>query len=295
MHFPPSELILNPDGSIYHLNLHEEQVAETIITVGDPDRVAVVSQMFDEVEVKVQKREFVTHTGRIGKKRLTVISTGIGTDNIDIVINELDAIKNIDLEKRELKNEFQALNFIRLGTSGALQKDIPVDTTLISTGAIGIDGLMDFYRYTNNGFEFEFLSSLKAHLNDNGIDINLYYFESNKDLQDQLISIDGSVTGNTITCPGFYGPQGRSLRIKLAYEQLNDTWRTFTFKGKRLDNFEMESSSIFGLSKILGHKAIAVNSIIANRETQQFSSNPKETVKKMVSDVLETIVSSEYF
>lgn len=294
MQLASSELVLNADGSIYHLNLHPEQIADTILTVGDPDRVALVSKHFDRITERVQKREFYTHTGELNGKRITVISTGIGTDNVDIVLNELDALVNIDLKTRMIKEEHKTLKFIRLGTCGAMQNDIPVDATLISQGAVGVDMLLNFYRHKNSNSEAKFLSALQAHLGES-IPIPLYYFDSTKALQEQFRSISGALYGTTVTCPGFYGPQGRVLRLPLAFSQLNDRLMDFRFEDRRLDNFEMESSSIFGLSSLLGHECLAINTILANRPQNEFSLDPKSSVKKMISNVLEIISDSDYF
>lgn len=295
MQIPPSELILNADGSIYHLNLHPEQIADTVFTVGDPDRVEMVSQHFDRITDKVQKREFFTHTGELNGKRITVISTGIGTDNVDIVLNEIDALVNIDFEKRQIKEKHRKLKFIRLGTSGAMQPDIPVDSTLISQGAVGIDTLLSFYDFKNTDKESAFLTALQSHLNSLGSRLSLYYFDSTQALQDQFRSLPGVFYGTTVTCPGFYGPQGRILRLPLAIKDLNEQLMKFRFEGRRLDNFEMESSSIFGLSSMLGHDSLAINTILANRPGNLFSKDPKSSVKKMISKVMEIISDSSYF
>lgn len=295
MHLTSSELVLNQDGSIYHLNLHPDQIADTIFTVGDPDRVEMVSAFFDRITDRVHKREFCTHTGELNGKRLTVISTGIGTDNIDIVFNELDALANIDLEKREIKETKRRLKFIRLGTSGAMQEDIETDSFLISQGAIGIDALLHFYDYKNTAEDVAFLKALEAHLGDFATKIPIYYFSSSRNLQKIFESDKDFRFGTTVTCPGFYGPQGRKLRLNLEMPDLNDKFNSFEFEGKRLSNFEMESSAIFGLSSILGHDALAVNTILANRRTGAFSPNPKASVKKMISKVLEIISGSAEF
>lgn len=287
-YFPPSELILNPDGSVYHLNLLPEQIANTIITVGDPDRVTAISNHFDTIECKVQKREFVTHTGVFKGKRLSVISTGIGTDNIDIVLNELDALVNIDLKNRVEKSELTSLNIIRIGTSGAMQQDIPVDQYLVSQFGIGLDGLMHYYDFKNNADEhMTFLHFMENVSKKTNFPIRPYIASAGANLIKTLAS--DFQKGITITCSGFYAPQGRILRGNLAINDLLKNLSEFSYHNLRCTNFEMETAGIYGLANLLGHQAISFNAILANRITNEFSKNPKETVEKLIETVLERI------
>ncbi|MEM1122048.1 MAG: nucleoside phosphorylase [Bacteroidota bacterium] len=295
-----SELILNPDGSIYHLNLHPEQVAPTVITVGDPDRVAAVSKYFDKIDHQVQKREFVTHTGWIGKKRLTVISTGIGTGNIDIVFNELDALFNVDLASKTPKKTSSQLQFIRIGTSGCLKKNIPLDTFLVSEFAVGMDNLLTYYEYLPTIAEQNLQNRLQHFLKTTDEEtLNIpYVCASNEALVNKLGR--GFQKGITLTCPGFYGPQGRQLRARIKASKFLDYFvhfnqHNFQFQQKKntfdwkITNFEMETAAIYGLANILGHQAISFNALLANRETGAFSKNPKETVDRLIVKVVELI------
>jgi len=287
-HFPPSELILNPDGSIYHLNLLPEQIADTVITVGDPDRVHEISKYFDTIEHKVQKREFVTHTGTFRGKRLSVISTGIGTDNIDIVLNELDALVNIDLKNRVEKTTLTSLNIIRIGTSGAMQQDIPVDQFLISQFGIGLDGLMHYYDTQNNAEEhMTFLHFMEDVSKKTNFPIRPYIASAGENLVEKL-AYDFN-KGITITCPGFYAPQGRILRGNISVNNLLENLSQFSYKDLRCTNFEMETAGIYGLANLLGHQAISFNAILANRITNEFSQKPKETVQSLIELVLERV------
>jgi uridine phosphorylase len=282
----PSELILNNDGSIYHLNLRPEQVAQTIITVGDPERVQQVSRHFDFVEYKIARREFHTHTGQLRGKRITVISTGIGTDNIDIVFNELDALFNVDFETREVKTEQTQLDFIRIGTSGAVQPDIPLDSILISTRAIGFDSLLHWYE--NEQFlalNTDFSNAVKTQLNIPDQFSVPYVVDCDKDLAKKFQTME-ILNGNTITNVGFYGPQSRSIRLKPAIENLKQSITDFDYNGQRLTNLEMETSGIYAMSKLLGHRAVSLNAILANRATGEFSKHPDQTVENLISFVL---------
>ncbi|MGF1586970.1 MAG: nucleoside phosphorylase [Bacteroidales bacterium] len=285
-----TELILNPDGSIYHLNLLPGDIADNIILAGDPDRVGMISSFFDSVEIKKQKREFVTHTGHYRGSRITVVSSGIGTDNIDIVINELDALANIDLGSRKVREKHRTLNFIRVGTSGALQPDIPVDSLVISAKAIGFDGLLNFYEgrdgISDAGFE-------KAFLQSTGWNIQLaspYVVDASEKLFRKL-SKDELIAGVTISTPGFYGPQGRELRLKTADRDLNDKIGRFRYGDYRITNYEMECSAIYGLSKLLGHEAVTVCAIIANRSTLTYSTRHQETMSGLIKTVLDRLVN----
>ncbi len=295
-----SELILNPNGSIYHLNLLPEQVAQTIITVGDPDRVSAVSKHFDRLDCKIQKREFVTHTGWIGKKRLTVISTGIGTGNIDIVFNELDALFNIDLKEKKVKANLTQLDFIRIGTSGCLKGDIPLNTFLVSEFAVGMDNLLTYYQFKRNPPEKHLKQSLKYYLKNKETKINKvpYVFQGNPSLMHQLGN--DMIKGIALTCPGFYGPQGRQLRANnkeanlldhfVGFNQQNFGLTTAQKKYEwQITNFEMETAGIYGMANLLGHRAISFNALLANRATGEFSSQPKKVVDTLIKTVLEKI------
>ena len=284
---PESELILNQDGSIYHLSLHPEQVAGTIITVGDPKRVSMISNYFDRLDTSVRKREFITHTGEIQGKRITVISTGIGPDNIDIAINELDAVVNIDLVNRVPKPDPVSLNFIRMGTSGSLREDIPVDSIVVSAYGIGLDNVMDFYPWRPNAAEEKLQEQAKNLLETEKI--RPYAVQASPLLLEALKRND--TLGITITCPGFYGPQGRSLRLENPNAQkMIRQFPSFAFEGIPLTNIEMETSAIYGLTRLLGHHALSFNAILANRVLQKFSPNPKRAVTKMIETVLERLV-----
>lgn len=281
-----SDLVINPDGSIYHLNLLPEDLADTVITVGDLDRVSEVSKYFDSIEIKKGKREFITHTGYIGKKRITVISTGIGTDNIDIVFNELDALVNIDFESRTIKDKLTSLDIIRVGTSGAIQKDIPMGTILASTFGLGFDSLMQYYTHENTAEERQILTAFQD------------VFSEKKAIQPYLTAADDGllqtigkdmVHGITATAPGFYAPQGRQLRAKNAVPNFITQLNSFAQKQHRISNLEMETAGIYALAKVLGHKALSVNAILASRVNFEFSSNPTEIVEKAIKIVLERV------
>lgn len=287
--FKDSELILNPDGSIYHLKLLPGQIASNIIVVGDQDRVSMISQYFDTIEHKVQNREFVTHTGTYRGKRLTVLSTGIGTDNIDIVVNELDALVNIDLDKRVEKAEQTALNIIRLGTSGALQPDIAVDTLVASRYGLGFDGLLHFYAYDESLFESDMAEAFALHTKW----AKKLPFPYIVEASDQLFAsvAEGLTSGITATANGFYGPQGRELRLPLANRRLNEAIESFRFEGKRVTNFEMETSALYGLGKLLGHHTLTICAIIANRVRKEYSKDYQNTIKMMVEQVLDRLTA----
>lgn len=297
-----SELILNKDGSIYHLNLRPNQVATTIITVGDPDRVVTVSKHFDKIDLKVQKREFITHTGWIGSKRLTVISTGIGTGNIDIVINELDALFNIDFDRKKIRDKITQLEFIRIGTSGCLKKEIPVDSYLVSEYAIGLDNLLSYYYFKRDPFEKNLKQSLKRFLKEKETKINKipYVFYGNESLIETLGK--NYKKGITLTCPGFYGPQGRQLRARNREAKLldyfsafNDEHFSFELNNRKrnwqITNFEMETAGIYGMANLLEHKAISFNALLANRSTGAFSTQPEKVVEKLIVQVLDSITA----
>ncbi|MEI2738050.1 MAG: nucleoside phosphorylase [Chitinophagaceae bacterium] len=243
-----SELIINPRGAVYHLDLRPEEIGSTVITVGDPDRVKEVSKHFDSVEVKRQHREFISHTGYIGKKRLTVLSSGIGPDNIDIVLNELDALTNIDFEKREIKKDLRSLNIVRIGTSGSLQEDIPVDSFVASTHGLGVDNLLNFYRHEQNDQEKELLQSFVTHTQIHGQIGNPYISSGAASLIKHFVK--DFHQGITVTCPGFYGPQGRILRLGISNPNFVNRLTDFRFGQHRITNFEMETSAIYGLRQI---------------------------------------------
>ncbi|GIJ95764.1 phosphorylase [Capnocytophaga stomatis] len=276
-----SELILNSDGSIYHLNLKPEQVATTIILVGDQNRVARISAHFDTIEHQVQKREFCTHTGTYKGKRLTVISTGIGPDNIDIVINELDALFNIDLETRQPKKELTSLNFIRFGTSGSLQADIPVDSFVLSSHGLGMDNMLHSYLDIHQVTEKEIEDAFIKHTNWNENKGRPYIVACGETLKKKLLTSE-VFEGITGTAPGFYGPQGRVLRLAVQDSELNDKLHNFKHNNFRMTNLEMETSAIYGLSKLLGHQAVSLNVIIANRANGTFTKDTKQAVEKLI-------------
>lgn len=280
-----SELIINSRGAVYHLDLRPEELAETVVTVGDPDRVKEVSKYFDNIEVKRQHREFITHTGRIGKKRITVLSSGIGPDNIDIVMNELDALVNIDFESREIHKQLRSINVIRLGTSGSLQEDIPVDSFVASTHGLGLDNLLNFYRMDQNDEEKQLLHSFVTHTQIHGPIGQPYINSGAPSLLKHFV--DGFHHGITVTCPGFYGPQGRILRLGIRNPQLIDRLTDFRFGQHRITNFEMETSAIFGLGKLLGHHCLAVNAIVANRVKREFSKDGQATVDAMIKKFIQ--------
>ena len=281
-----TDLILNQDESAYHLKLLPEEVADTIITVGDPERVEKVSRYFDSIEVIKENREFVTHTGFIGNKRLTVISTGIGTDNIDIVLNELDALVNIDRKTRQAFSKLRKLNFIRIGTSGALQPEIEVDKLLVSEEAIGLDSLMHYYIEKPSDNEKQLLDEFKSNIPDVNI-LNPYVSSASSDLISKLAT--GVPKGITITAPGFYAPQGRRLRARLSNPRLLKQIMKARMSGKKITNLEMETAGIYGLAACLGHRAISFNVILANRATNIFSKNPEAAVEHYIKQLLETI------
>jgi len=282
-----TDLILNTDGSVYHLNLLPEDVADTVITVGDQDRVPEVTKYFDHIEVKKGKREFVTHTGRISNKRITVISTGIGTDNIDIVLNELDALVNIDFETREVKQHLKSLDIIRIGTSGAIQSDIAVDTLLVSTAAFGLDSLMHYYEQQLNGDEQFLLRELEM-----ALPLSYRFKPYIASASEQLLYTlgEGLQKGITISAPGFYSPQGREVRAISKTPQLMDILQQFNVNNNRITNLEMETAGIYGLAGALGHNALSFNVILANRVSQIFSKEPLKVMDNFIKEVLERLI-----
>ena len=276
-----SELVLNDDGSVYHLNLLPEDIAEKIILVGDPDRVAKVSAYFDTVEIRKNKREFYTHTGTLRGERITVMSTGIGTENIDIVMNELDALVNIDLKNKEFKTEHSALQLFRMGTCGSVNPDVEVDNMLVTRNVVGLDGLMHFYQ--DYEFENEFSRNFMDRFPYPKIKPMLYFSDWAEELGN--LYKDAKYHGNTATFPGFYAPQGRQLRLKAVDDQFLETLNELG-----VTNFEMETSAIYALSKMLGHQAITVNNVIANRRRGEFSADHHGSEKKLITWVLDRII-----
>ncbi len=284
MPFKNSELILNPDGSIYHLNLQPQHIANTIIFVGDPDRVNKVTCHFDTIEFETQKREFKTQTGHYKGKRISVISTGIGADNIDIVLNELDALVNINFKTREIKEQLTSLNIIRIGTSGALQPTIPLNSMLLSTHALDLNGMLHAYNtHSIRHLEIEkaFIQQTKWHKEKP----HPIIVKGSRTLESKLENATIH-KGLTATAGGFYGPQGRVLRLAIQDEELNSKIEAFKYKDIEITNLEMETSAIYGLSKLLGHKAVSLNAIIANRALGTFSENPDEVVKNLITYTL---------
>ena len=280
----PSELIINPDGSIYHINLKPEHLAKNIIFVGDQNRVAKVAKHFDTIEFETQKREFKTITGTFKNKRFTVISTGIGPDNIDIVINELDALVNIDLDTRTIKKEHTALNIVRIGTSGSLQNHIPVDSFVLAKYGLGFDGLLHAYD-CEQILEKDMEDAFIKHTNYSDRKSRPYIIKNDSELEKILIS-DKIFTGITATAGGFYGPQGRVLRLAIQDPELNHKIDSFDFQGIKITNLEMETSAIYGLSKLLGHRAVSMNCIIANRANLTFSKDPYQAIENLITYTL---------
>lgn len=285
----PSELILNPDGSIYHINLKPEHIAPLVIFVGDQNRVERVASHFDTIEFTTQKREFKTIIGTLNGKRITVISTGIGPDNIDIVLNEIDALVNIDLKTRTVKKEMTSLQIVRMGTSGSLQAEIPVDSIVLGKYGLGFDGVLHFYDHQGileNDIENAFIK----HCNYSDKKARPYIVQNSEVLENKLIS-DSIFSGITATSGGFYGPQGRILRLSLSDDHLNKKIESFQYNEVKITNFEMETSVIYGLSKLLGHKAISMNAIIANRVNLTFSKDPYAAVDNMIKYTLDRLTS----
>ena len=289
-HFEESELILTPDKRIYHLGLYPENIADDIIVVGDPGRVPEISKYFDSVELKIQNRELVTHTGIYNGKRVSAISTGMGPDNIDIVINELDALVNIDFETRTAKNTTRKLRVIRLGTSGALQADIPVDSFVASSYGLGIDGVLNFYKGLPAIHEAEIADEFirKTQWPEN---LAKPYIVKSSELLLDKIAFDMN-KGITATAPGFFGPQGRQLRADLAFPDINERLTSFSFNGIPITNFEMETSALYGLTKLLGHEALTICVIIANRIQHTFSKNYKPLMEQLIKTVLDRVAAS---
>jgi uridine phosphorylase len=279
-----TDLILNPDGSVYHLNLLPKHISDTIIAVGDPSRVYMVSQFFDEVEFEMNKREFITHVGKYKGKKITVISTGIGTDNVEIFFTELDALVNIDLKTREPKARKKKLKVVRIGTSGALQEDIAVGTHLASDFAVGLDNLMNFYDLPMNDYEAGLAHGIQKKT---GLPFMPYVAKGSETLRKQIAS--DMMVGNTVTCPGFYAPQGRELRVPIRFPKLLEDLNYYHKGDFWLTNFEMETAGYYAMGRLLGHEVLSVNAIIANRIKNKFSKNPNKVVESLIEKVLERI------
>ncbi len=284
-----SELILNPDGSVYHINLKPEHIAPNVIFVGDPARVDRIGKHFDRIEFSTQKREFRTVVGRFRGERFTVISTGIGPDNIDIVLNELDALVNIDLAERRVKEQLQSLNIVRIGTSGSLQEEIPVDSMVLGRYGLGFDGLLHFYE-ADHIFEKEIGQAFIEHTKYPDSRSRPYVVKNDSRLQARLLSKE-TFSGITATAGGFYGPQGRVLRLPLQDSGMNERIESFRYKDLWISNLEMETSAIYGLSRLLGHRAVSMNAIIANRVNLTFSKDPYAAVDKLIEYTLFKLTS----
>ena len=286
---PASQLVLNNEGAIYHLNLHPDQLADNVIMVGDPGRVDMIASFFDKIEVERQNRELVTRTGWFNGERITVLSTGMGTDNLDIVMNELDALANIDLKTRMPKETHRSLNLIRLGTCGALQPDIEPGNNVATRYAIGLDGLLYFYEKHKEVNEIAMRDAFIKQM-DYPKDLpKPYVVEGSKMLFDKLA--EGYYQGVTATAPGFYGPQGRTLRMHLSYPENNNKIEHFDYQGWRVCNFEMESSALYGLGKMMGHNCLTICVAIANRVTEKFTTDYHPYVRKLVESTLQRLTS----
>ena len=281
-----TDLILNPDGSVYHLNLLPKHISDTIITVGDPSRVYKVSQYFDDIDFEMNKREFITHVGRYKGKKVTVISTGIGTDNVEIFLTELDALVNIDLKTREPKSRKKKLKIVRVGTSGALQEDIPLGSHLASNYAVGLDNLMQFYDLPMDDFENKIAADIQSKAS---LPFKPYVVSCSETLKEQ-IGFD-MISGNTVTTPGFYAPQGRIVRAQSKMPKLLDDLNYYHNKSNDfwLTNFEMETAGYYAMARLLGHEVLSVNAIIANRIKSKFSKDPDKVIDSLIKKVLERI------
>ncbi|MBL4710558.1 MAG: nucleoside phosphorylase [Flavobacteriales bacterium] len=285
----PSELILNPDGSIYHLALRPEQISNKIIVAGDPHRIATISAKFDSIETKVENREFITHTGIFNGERITAMATGIGTDNIDIVLNELDALVNIDLEKRTVKENLTSLQIVRIGTCGSIQESVPSDEVVVSTHAIGLDGLMNFYNFKMNAEEQELFTAFKSQTEWREEFNRPYLVKGSESLIEKVGK--GFHKGVTMTANGFYAPQGRRLRLLPKHTEVNEDLRKFNYKGHKIVNYEMETSALYGLSSLMGHEACTVCAVVANRYANSFSKDYKPVISKLIDNVLERLTT----
>ncbi len=286
---PESEMILNSRGAVYHLDVRPEELAHTIITVGDPDRVQQVSRHFDKIEATFAHREFVTHTGYIGNKRLSVVSTGIGTDNIDIVLNELDTLVNIDFNDRSIKQDHTRLQIIRLGTSGALSEQIPVDAFVVSSHGLGLDNLLPWYEFEHTEAEHTLLNAFRGQVHLQPGSCNPYLITAAQSLASRFTT--GYHAGITVTCPGFYGPQGRVLRGRLSHPQLLEQLTAFRHGADRITNFEMETAGIYGMGRVLDHDCLSISNIVANRIRQEFSKDAATAMDRMITQSLEIIAT----
>lgn len=284
-----SEMILNDRGAIYHLDLLPEELAPTVITVGDPGRVPEVSKHFDKIEHRSAHREFVTHTGSIGTKRFSVLSTGIGPDNIDIAMNELDALANIDFNSRTITKELNSLQIVRMGTCGGLQPDIPTDGLIASSHGLGLDNLLHYYELDANREETELLTAFNTHTGLQKKSITPYLVAADALLLKSFTEA-GYFPGITATCPGFYAPQGRTLRLPISFPDLPDLLSSFRYKESRITNFEMETSAIYGLGKLMGHHCLSINTVVANRTIREFSKDNKKAIENMIVKSLEVLV-----
>ena len=282
-----SELVLTEDGRVYHLHLKPDDIAGTIFLVGDPGRVKLMSSLFDSVEVRIENREFVTHTGTFKNQRVSVISTGIGTDNIDIVVNELDALANLDLEKRMIKQELKSLNLIRIGTSGALHADIEPGSVIVSEIAGGLDNLLHFYAGLQNINDGDLTKAFLSHMKWNPANSHPYFIPSSQNLFSKLVK-PAYFKGITLSAPGFYAPQGRALRLEIHDQEYLDRISHFRYGSYRINNFEMEGSALYGLSSLLGHHALTLCIALANRSTGKFITDYQSYVKRLLSEVLES-------
>lgn len=282
-----SELIINSRGAIYHLDVRPEEIADTIILVGDPDRVSKVSRHFDRIEYQLHHREFNTHTGYVGQKRISVISTGIGPDNIDIALNEIDALVNIDFKTREVKDSLSSLHIFRFGTSGSLQSEIPVDSFVAGSHGLGFDNVLNFYEYAKSPINQSLIEAFVRHTGINAETTLPYIFEGSPSLLSHFANSYHS--GITVTCPGFYGPQGRILRLPVSNPGLIESLPTFRHGDIRISNFEMETSTIYGLGKLLGHQCLSLNAIVANRVRKEFSKDSNAAVEGLIAKSLEII------
>ena len=287
-YFPPSELLIEPNGAVYHLGVKPEQLADRIILVGDPNRVPKVAEFFDDRECDVSAREFRTITGTYKGKRISVVGTGIGCDNIDIVVNELDALANIDFETRYEKETFKQLQMVRIGTCGGLQEYCPTGTFICSQKSVGFDGLLNFYAGRNEACDLEFEEAFKKHLNWSPLLCAPYTIAADEELVERIARED-MVRGVTVACGGFFGPQGRQLRVPLAFPKQNELIESFEYKGQRRTHFEMESSALAGLAALMGHKAVTVCLVIANRLAKKATVNYDEKMRELILTVLDRI------
>ena len=283
-----SELIINGDGTIFHLHLKPENIADNIILVGDQNRVEAVANFFDTVELKVQNREFKTVTGTKNGKRITVISTGIGTDNIDIVLTELDSLANIDLKTRLPKTQHRTLNIIRIGTCGSLQADIPVGTPVVTAIAGGLDGLLNFYKDRNKVCDLELEKKFQEHTKRSTLLATPYFVKSSEVLLEKLKDFK---SGITLSAPGFYGPQGRVVRLDIVDPEINERLETFEYKGLKINNYEMESSAINGLGRLLGHNTATICLVIANRRCKEFAPNYRNAMPDLISKIVNLLTA----